>query len=80
MSIFYYSRSHEWNCDRTRVYTSRRYVCSNTKILLHVAYSEKGCPYADPTTAQHFGGDSIKGLVLLQDTQVIENLAHFSQK
>jgi catalase len=26
----------------------------------------EGCPVADPTTAQHFGGNSIKGLILLQ--------------
>ncbi|OBR02638.1 Catalase [Colletotrichum higginsianum IMI 349063] len=40
----------------------------------------EGVPYADPTTAQHFGGNSIKGLMLLQDTQLIETLAHFSRE
>lgn len=35
---------------------------------------------ADATTAQHFGGRSIKGLMLLQDTQLIETLAHFSRE
>ncbi|OLN97435.1 Catalase 1 [Colletotrichum chlorophyti] len=42
--------------------------------------NKAGVPYADPTTAQHFGGDSIKGLMLLQDTQLIETLAHFSRE
>ncbi|KAF6822650.1 Catalase 1 [Colletotrichum plurivorum] len=40
----------------------------------------EGVPYADATTAQHFGGNSIKGLMLLQDTQLIETLAHFSRE
>lgn len=40
----------------------------------------EGCPIADPTTAQHFGGNGIKGLMLLQDTQLIETLAHFSRE
>ncbi|CAM1500632.1 Fc.00g097940.m01.CDS01 [Cosmosporella sp. VM-42] len=40
----------------------------------------EGVPYADPTTAQHFGGNSIKGLMLMQDTQLIETLAHFSRE
>lgn len=30
--------------------------------------------------AQHFGGNSIKGLMLLQDTQLIETLAHFNRE
>ncbi|KAI9727069.1 MAG: hypothetical protein M1834_008537 [Cirrosporium novae-zelandiae] len=38
------------------------------------------CPYADPTTVQHFGRQSIEGLLLLQDTQLIETLAHFSRE
>ncbi|GKT70148.1 catalase [Colletotrichum tofieldiae] len=40
----------------------------------------EGVPFADPTTAQHFGGNTIKGLMLLQDTQLIETLAHFSRE
>ncbi|KAK1841242.1 catalase [Colletotrichum chrysophilum] len=36
----------------------------------------EGLPYADPSTAQHFGGDGFKGLMLLQDTQLIETLTH----
>lgn len=40
-----------------------------------------GCPIADPTTAQRFGNNSsVKGLILLQDTQLIETLAHFSRE
>lgn len=36
---------------------------------------------ADATTAQRFGdGTPIKGLMLLQDTQLIETLAHFSRE
>jgi len=36
---------------------------------------------ADATTAQRFGDDTpIKGLMLLQDTQLIETLAHFSRE
>jgi catalase len=34
----------------------------------------------DPTSAEHVGGRSIKGLLLLQDTQLIETLAHFSRE
>ncbi|KAL3293509.1 catalase [Colletotrichum asianum] len=40
----------------------------------------EGVPYADPFTAQHFGGNGVKGLMLLQDTQLIETLAHFSRE
>ncbi|OIW30785.1 catalase-domain-containing protein [Coniochaeta ligniaria NRRL 30616] len=41
----------------------------------------EGCPYADATTAQRFSdGSPIKGLMLLQDTQLIETLAHFSRE
>ncbi|KAH8653495.1 catalase core domain-containing protein [Xylariales sp. PMI_506] len=40
----------------------------------------EGQPYSDPTTAQHFGGKNVKGLLLLQDTQLIETLAHFSRE
>ncbi|KAK6544670.1 hypothetical protein TWF694_001358 [Orbilia ellipsospora] len=40
----------------------------------------EGVPYASATTAQHFGGNNIKGLMLLQDTQLIETLAHFSRE
>ncbi|KAJ6263855.1 Catalase [Drechslerella dactyloides] len=40
----------------------------------------EGVPYGSATTAQHFGGDNIKGLMLLQDTQLIETLAHFSRE
>jgi catalase len=40
----------------------------------------EGCPVADPTRAQHFGGNNIKDLILLQDTQLIETLAHFSRE
>ncbi|KAK0713920.1 catalase-like domain-containing protein [Lasiosphaeria miniovina] len=41
----------------------------------------EGCPYADPATAQRFSdGSPIKGLMLLQDTQLIETLAHFSRE
>ncbi|KAF2807036.1 catalase-domain-containing protein [Mytilinidion resinicola] len=40
----------------------------------------EGRPVADPASAQHFGGQGIKGLVLLQDTQLIETLAHFSRE
>ncbi|KAF3179692.1 hypothetical protein TWF788_006996 [Orbilia oligospora] len=40
----------------------------------------EGVPYASASTAQHFGGNNIKGLMLLQDTQLIETLAHFSRE
>lgn len=40
----------------------------------------EGCPVADPTVIQHFGGQGLKGLVLLQDTQLIETLAHFARE
>ncbi|KAH8907704.1 catalase-domain-containing protein [Coniochaeta sp. PMI_546] len=41
----------------------------------------EGCPYADATTAQRFSdGSPVKGLMLLQDTQLIETLAHFSRE
>ncbi|KAK6531116.1 hypothetical protein TWF281_007941 [Arthrobotrys megalospora] len=40
----------------------------------------EGVPYASASTAQHFGGNGIKGLMLLQDTQLIETLAHFSRE
>ena len=39
-----------------------------------------GCPVADPTTAQRIGNSPVKGLILLQDTQLIETLAHFSRE
>lgn len=39
-----------------------------------------GCPIADPTTAQRFGNSPVKGMMLLQDTQLIETLAHFSRE
>jgi catalase len=39
-----------------------------------------GCPVADPTTAQRFGNGPVKGLMLLQDTQLIETLAHFNRE
>lgn len=36
---------------------------------------------ADATTAQRFGNDiPVRGLMLLQDTQLIETLAHFSRE
>ncbi|KAK7413961.1 catalase A [Neonectria punicea] len=42
----------------------------------------EGCPYADPTTTQRFSSANspIKGLMLLQDTQLIETLAHFNRE
>ncbi|KAK4233203.1 catalase core domain-containing protein, partial [Achaetomium macrosporum] len=41
----------------------------------------EGCPYAEATTAQRFSdGSAVKGLMLLQDTQLIETLAHFSRE
>ncbi|KAF3913436.1 Catalase [Orbilia brochopaga] len=40
----------------------------------------EGVPYSSAVTAQHFGSDNIKGLMLLQDTQLIETLAHFSRE
>ncbi|KAK3367515.1 catalase-like domain-containing protein [Podospora didyma] len=41
----------------------------------------EGAPYADSTTAQRFSdGSPVKGLMLLQDTQLIETLAHFSRE
>ncbi|EPS43333.1 hypothetical protein H072_2590 [Dactylellina haptotyla CBS 200.50] len=40
----------------------------------------EGVPYANATTAQHFGGNGIKGLMLLQDTQLLETLAHFNRE
>ncbi|EWC44844.1 hypothetical protein DRE_00903 [Drechslerella stenobrocha 248] len=40
----------------------------------------EGVPCASAVTAQHFGGNGIKGLMLLQDTQLIETLAHFSRE
>ncbi|KAK0610580.1 catalase-like domain-containing protein [Bombardia bombarda] len=41
----------------------------------------EGCPYADAATAQRFSdGSPVKGLMLLQDTQLIEVLAHFSRE
>ncbi|KAN0114449.1 putative catalase [Hyaloscypha variabilis] len=40
----------------------------------------EGCPVADPTTAQRVGNSPVKGLILLQDTQLIETLAHFSRE
>ncbi|KAF2101035.1 putative catalase [Rhizodiscina lignyota] len=40
----------------------------------------EGCPIADPTTAQRVGSQPVKGLLLLQDTQLIETLAHFSRE
>ncbi|OCL08896.1 catalase-domain-containing protein [Glonium stellatum] len=40
----------------------------------------EGCPVTDPTATQHFGGQGVKGLVLLQDTQLIETLAHFARE
>jgi catalase len=47
--------------------------------------SSKGCPIASPNTAQTFCSEntspySSKSLVLLQDTQLIETLAHFSRE
>jgi catalase len=39
-----------------------------------------GCPVADPTTSQRIGNSPVKGLILLQDTQLIETLAHFSRE
>jgi catalase len=40
----------------------------------------EGRPEPNPASVQHLGGDSIKGLLLLQDTQLIETLAHFSRE
>ncbi|KAK4156072.1 catalase-like domain-containing protein [Chaetomidium leptoderma] len=41
----------------------------------------EGCPYADATTARRFSdGFPVKGLMLLQDTQLLETLAHFSRE
>jgi len=39
-----------------------------------------GVPIGDPTTAQHLGGSSIRGLMLMQDSQLIETLAHFNRE
>ncbi|KAL2134665.1 hypothetical protein VTI74DRAFT_11243 [Chaetomium olivicolor] len=39
------------------------------------------CPHADATTAQRFSdGAPVKALMLLQDTQLLETLAHFSRE
>lgn len=47
----------------------------------HPTYTlAEGCPIADPTTVQHVGGQSIKGMLLLQDTQLIETLAAFNRE
>jgi catalase len=51
----------------------------------HVADSVQGCPIASASTAQVYRSsktpsNSSKGLVLLQDTQLIETLAHFSRE
>lgn len=35
---------------------------------------------ADPNTVQRVGSGPVKGLLLLQDTQLIETLAHFSRE
>ncbi|OXB37841.1 catalase [Cryptococcus neoformans] len=40
----------------------------------------EGCPIADATTAQRLGSCPVKGLMLMQDTQLIETLAHFSRE
>jgi len=62
---------------------------SDTTIFAVFLWSEKlaahtnkaaGCPIADPTTAQRVGSSPVKGLILLQDTQLIETLAHFSRE
>lgn len=39
-----------------------------------------GCPIADPNTAQRVGSGPVKGLMLLQDTQLIETLTHFNRE
>jgi catalase len=48
--------------------------------LLICANKRAGCPVADPNTAQRVGRGPVKGLLLLQDTQLIETLAHFSRE
>ncbi|KAK0724676.1 catalase-like domain-containing protein [Lasiosphaeris hirsuta] len=41
----------------------------------------EGSPYADATSVQSFtDGRPVKGLMLLQDTQLIETLAHFNRE
>lgn len=42
--------------------------------------NNKGCPYASNTTSVQLRNEGGGGLVLLQDTQLIETLAHFSRK
>ncbi|KAL1409259.1 catalase A [Vanrija albida] len=42
---------------------------------------QEGCPYGSASTAQRFGDQRpVRGLMLLQDTQLIETLAHFSRE
>ncbi|ETR99118.1 catalase-domain-containing protein [Trichoderma reesei RUT C-30] len=40
----------------------------------------EGCPYPNPTTSVQLRNGSGGGLVLLQDTQLIETLAHFNRE
>jgi catalase len=50
-------------------------------VRIHASANEvAGCPVADPTTAVRVGNSPVKGLILLQDTQLIETLAHFSRE
>ena len=49
---------------------------ANFKYLTH---SELGCPSADPTTSLRINNNG-GGLLLLQDTQLIETLAHFARE
>jgi catalase len=39
-----------------------------------------GCPIANPNTAQRVGNGPVRGHMLLQDTQLIETLAHFNRE
>lgn len=49
-------------------------------IFLADYLNNKGCPYASNTTSVQLRNEGGGGLVLLQDTQLIETLAHFSRE
>ena len=71
-----------WRRQLTRLPRVSDYRFHKSFVIVIVTHADNatGIPIADPTTAQRLGNSAVKGLILLQDTQLIETLAHFSRE
>jgi len=56
------------------------YLWTFCRFQLVISYLNKGCPHASNATSVQLRNGGGGGLQLLQDTQLIETLAHFSRE